>query len=380
MYRPGPTRWVFQACPSFPKAVPPFTQTHNGADESFEAARGGRQLISIRKATDELDRLEELLMVVASAYGNSIKSAGQYVVECDPLEASHFQEHIGGIKTKADRAATAEDWQSVGAAFRGELRDYRDKAIGRIQKMRSDLKAAASAMEIFATSVAASGADHKEHLEGALSQLHSTATSNDLGRIRVIVETATQTIATSFEKMEKEHTAVIVQLRDELRLLHEQRDAERRAAFLDRATGVWNRQKIDSNVDELLSRDESFCILMVCLRNLPRLETQHSRTVIEGAIKALLQRFSAMTGEDAMIGRWSKEAFAAILQIDAAVAIGVSREVSKQLTGTYAVQENGLAESVSLQTVGGVIDRASGTDASSFQQKLLQMADALKNA
>jgi GGDEF domain-containing protein len=337
-------------------------------------------LISIRKAADELDRMEELLRTVAASYGRSIWSTGQYAVEFDSLEAAAFREHIEAIKGEADRAATVEDWQSVQASFRGELRDYRDRSTERIRRLKTEIQGAVNAMQVFADSVAASGADHEEQLTGALTQLHGIVRLNNLPGIRAVVETATKTIEASFEKLQKEHQLVIAQLRDELRLLHQQMDAERRAAFLDRATGVWNRPKIDSRVMELLENDEPFCILLISLRNLKRLEGQYSRTVIEGGIKAFLQRFSAMLGEDAAIGRWNEDHFAAILQVEPSVAITVSREAAKTLSGIYSVQENGLSLSVPLQAISGVIDRAAGADGPTFQKKLLQMSDALSKA
>jgi GGDEF domain-containing protein len=341
---------------------------------------GGAALISIRKAADELDRMEELLRTIAANYGHSIGSTGQYAVEVDHLDANVYREHMQSIKTQAERASTVDDWQQIQASFRDELRDYRDKSSERIRQLKQDINSAVKAMQVFADSVAISGADHEEQLKGALMQLHGVAKSNNLPGIRVIVESATQTIEASFEKLQKEHQLVIAQLRDELRLLHQQIEAERRVAFLDRATGVWNRQKTDSHIAQLLSNDEPFCILLVHLRNLRRLQGQYSRNVIEGAIKAFLQRFANMVGDDCALGRWNEEDFAAVLQVEPSVAMTLSREAAKRLTGLYSVQENGLSQTVPLQAIAGLIDRAAGADGPTFQQKLLQMSDALANA
>lgn len=121
-------------------------------------------------------------------------------------------------------------------------------------------------------------------------------------------------------------------------------------------------------------------MLLVRLSNLKQLEGGYSRTAIEGAMKALLQRFTAMIGEEAFLGRWNDEHFAAVLDIEPAKATAISREATAKLSGTYSVQENGAWQNVRLQAVAGVIDHPAGGNGASFHQTLLQMSDALSNA
>jgi hypothetical protein len=120
--------------------------------------------------------------------------------------------------------------------------------------------------------------------------------------------------------------------------------------------------------------------MLVCVRNLKRLDSRFSRSVLEGGMKALLQRFATLVGDEAVIGRWDEEHFVAVLNVDPPVAVSIARDAAKRLSGSYSVQENGLAHTVGLQAVTGVIERATGSDGSVFQQKLLQMSDALANA
>ncbi len=72
-------------------------------------------------------------------------------------------------------------------------------------------------------------------------------------------------------------------------------------------------------------------MLMVWVRNLKRMESQQSRTVVEGTLKALITRFAALTGDEAIIGRWSQDQFVAVLDLPAARAISLSAEVTARL-------------------------------------------------
>jgi GGDEF domain-containing protein len=334
-------------------------------------------LISIKKASEDLDRLADMVKAVKASYNHAVWSAAQYTIDLDAADSKHFRDHLERIRAQADRSEYPEDWASVQSSFRGELRDHRDRSLVHLNKLRSELRAAAEAMETFANGVAACGADHKQELETAIDSLETASHADNLQTVRAALIKTKDKILTSVEKMEHEHQFVIAQLRDEIRSLHEQIDAERRVPFLDTPSGVWNRTKIDSQMKEMLTRDESFCVLVIRLRNMRRLEKHHTPAIIEGGVKALVQRLAAMLGEDAAVGRWDEEVFAAILQIEPAAVISLSREATIRLSGGYTVQENGMSRRIDLTAATGVLERVRGMTSAAFHQKLQQMADAL---
>ena len=338
---------------------------------------GGGSLISIRKATDDLGKLEETIKTVRATYVHAILSTSHYSVEIDAGDSTKFRNNLEVVRAQAEGAADEEDWRSIQASFRGELRDHRDRSLARLTKLRNELKTAADAMEIFAENVVSSSADHKEGLQDALGTLDAVIREESILKVRdALVQTKAQ-ISSSIERMEQEHHLIIAQLRDEIRSLHDQIDADRKAHHVDGATGVWNRQKLQSQMEQMLEHDESFCVLVVGIRNLRRLDQRYSPAVIEGGVKALLQRLAKMLGDNSMVGRWDEEIFAAILQIDPSYAISISRQASQKLSGTYTAQENGMSRNIELQAVAGVIERQRGMDKTAFYKKLDQMAEVL---
>lgn len=334
-------------------------------------------MISIKKASEDLDRLAEMVKAAKASYNHAVWSASQYTVELDAANTKQFRENLERTRAQAERTEYPEDWASVQASFRGELREHRDRSLAHLNKLRSELRAAAEAMETFATGVASSGAGHKEELQHAMGRLDDACHSNNLQTVRSALAETRNQIWTSVEKMEHEHQLVIAQMRDEIRSLHEQIDLRRRAQFLDGSSGVWNRAKIDSEMEDMLKRDESFCVLVVRICHMRRLDQYHTQAVIEGGIKALTQRLAAMLGPDAAIGRWEEDVFAAILQIEPAAVITLSREATVRLSSSYSVQENGMSRKIDLTAATGVVERHRGTPSAAFHQKLQQMAEAL---
>ena len=337
-------------------------------------------LISIRRAANDLDRMEDLLHSVKDSYGQAIRCTAKYAIEMDPMDTSAFREHLRSLQKRVEDAMFAEDWKAVEASFDGELRDYRDKAVGQLERLHQQIKATSEAVQLFTESVAAIDLDHEAQITGTIDQLEALARSEDVEVLQTGIRSAAQAIAGSIDIMQRRHQASIAELRDEIRVLHKQIDGERKAHLLDSATGVWNRQKLDTQIFDLLEQDQPFCILLVCVRNLPRLDKRYSRTVIASALKALLQRFAGMLEEGALIGRWDEQNFAALLEMEPAATFRVARLATRQLSGEYAVQDHGQSQSVYLEAVAGVIDRSTGSDEASFQQKLLQMSKALSGA
>jgi GGDEF domain-containing protein len=336
-------------------------------------------LISLWKTVTDLERLDVLQRVAIECYNLAISSSAQYAVEVDRAHALEFREHLLALEQKLADSLTPENLKECAASYRGELRDYRDHAHVRLEKLRQEVAAAADAMKAFAESVASTGATHEEQLEDELHRLQTLTKINDLDKIRGGIQAATGNIANSVDKLRRSNQLVIAQLQDEIRLLHQEIQAERRVLFTDPASGAWNRKKVETRIDELLRQDETFCVLLIALKNFKDLDQLHSKTVIEGALKATLMRFQEMLGEDVLIGRWQEEQFVALLPMDCPDVIALSREVTNRLTGNYSVQENGLARTVAIQVAAGIVDRRAGSDSTKFRARLEQYVQVLAN-
>jgi GGDEF domain-containing protein len=340
-------------------------------------------LISIRKSVEDLSRLDEiekretLSRTILDCYTLAIHSAAHYAVEVDAALAVEFREHLKKLEDQSREAASSDQLRSMQSSFRGELREYRDKSAAYLRKMRKEVEDATAAMTIFAETVAFNGQNHEQEVNCQLQGLESTAQCHNIEEIRGGIGTAVVGIQSSVEQIQRSNQLVIAQLQDEIRVLHLQFEQERKALFMDRPSGAWNRQKIDIHLDNLLRQNQPFCLLLVWVRNLKRVENQHSRTVIEGALKALVSRFATITGDDAVIGRWTEDQFVAVLDVPPGRAIPLSAEATRKLSGGYAIQENGLSQNIALQASAGVIDRNPGADAATFHQKLAQLAGAM---
>ncbi len=334
-------------------------------------------MISLRKAATELERLEELRQTLAKCYGLAIKSSAEYAVELDPNSTEYFRQRLQLLDTQCGQASAPEHYNAVQASLRGELRNYRDQAREQTSRMRKDLQNAAAAMRVFAESVTGSGADCELQLRQEVERLEALAASDDIEQIRCGIESATGAIVRSYGQLRRSHQLVVTQLQDEIRTLHQAMDNERSRMDRDHASGAWNRQKLNERIDQLLQRNDPFCVLLVSARNLRRLERQYSSAVITDALRTLVQQFDNILGGEAMIGRWSEDVFSAILDMDPSSAMALSTEINRKLSMSFPVWTSGVAQMLTIETSTGIVDRRRDSDPSKFYRKLEQMAAAM---
>lgn len=337
-------------------------------------------MISIRKSADELERLAELYHAAMQCYKLALRSVSQYALDLDSDEAALFRRHLQVIEEQWSAASGPDGMEAAQASLRGELREYRDQLNRRLGYLRQQVDAGAQAMATFAAGVAANDADHEHNLKNHLDHLGEASQGADLGQMRHAIQKAVSEIHASMDQIRRRNSLVIANLQDEIRMLHQEFQSERRVLFTDPGSGAWTRQKIEGRVEELFRQEGPFCVLLIAVHNLKRLEQRHSQAVVDGALKAMIKRLHGLLGSETLVGRWDKQEFAAILADQAPGAISLSREATRKLSGTYSIQENGIAQEVTIQVATGVIDRGAAIDPGMFRKKLGQLASALSHA
>ena len=322
--------------------------------------------------------MEGLIQIVRESFRYAVHSTAEYAIEMDPAEAKLFREHLRALGETVAAAHSDDAWKALQASFRGELRDYHDQSTRWVTSLRQQIQVASEAVQLFAENVTAIDSDHEAQLKGALRDLNTLANAADSPALEACIRVAVGTISDSIELMRRRHQTAVAELRQEIRVLHKHIESGRKTQALDSTTGAWNRSGLQGKIDEMFETRQPFCVLVVGIRNLPRLDVRYSRAVVDGALRSLLQRFTKLLTEGAAVGRWDDQNFAAILHLEPTAASALSRLVTKNLTADYSVNENGAAQSIWLQASAGVVDRSHAPDAAALGQKVCEMTDAIR--
>jgi LPS O-antigen subunit length determinant protein (WzzB/FepE family) len=191
-------------------------------------------LISLRKTVTELDRLEELHRAALNCYSEALRSSERHVVELEASEAGHFRAQLQALRDQLQADANTRQLEFVQAGFDAELKNYWEKTRAQVQRLRRDVQAAAAATEAFAGSVSESEILLEHGLKRELQHLNKTAASDDIQEIRGAIHASTAKITASVDQMRTSNQLAIAQLKDEIRLLHQEVQAARRPRLIPR--------------------------------------------------------------------------------------------------------------------------------------------------
>jgi GGDEF domain-containing protein len=336
-------------------------------------------VLSIKESLSKLDQLDALHGAAAKALTHAIESSAHYAVDVNTHYTGELRRHLELLAGLSARVSDPQEYEAIRSSFRGELRNHRDKSQEELLRLRGELAAAVKAMQAFADGVASGGEEYKDQIRGDLDRLRSALQADDLAMIRGAAEQTIQVVWQHCGEMHRSSQVVVTQLQDEIRSLHQAMEKERQAMYLDRSSGVWNRNKINARIEDLVRMDDSFCLLFIGIRNLGDIHQQYSRTMEEESLKAMLKRLVHAIGDDAMIARWSEDVFVAVLDTHPTTAEKISEQVQSKLCGHYSLQESGLSRLVSLELKTGLVIRAKGASAATFFPALGQASSDVVN-
>jgi len=331
-------------------------------------------MISLLKTAFEMERLEKFKKVALECYGLALTSTEQNVIEVDHQQATQFREGLQALVSRLGEAKSPEQLQNIQDLFRGELSEYRDNTHEQLRRLRKEMDAAVAALEEFAGNASARGDDHENELKQALRTLDTAAASDQLEAMKAAIRGASADILASFEQMRAKNQFAIAQLKDEIRLLHQKIQAGRRPAV---HTETWNRQDVDQRIEQMLSKNVPFCLVLIVLRNLKMLAGRYSGGVVEEALDSLQVRLRDTLGGEAMLARWTSNQFVAILNVAPSNAMAISRDAAQKLTEPYSFKHEGIPCTLVFQVAAGVVDHQAGSDALKFKNKLASLSKAL---
>ncbi len=336
-------------------------------------------MISLRKAVNELEQLDEFKRAALDCYARAIGAVEEHAIEVEAAQAAKFRSQLQALRNQVTPHATGEQLRDVQSSFDDELRAYGEKSQQHIQRLRNDVKAASEAVEVFTGSFSASQSDLNGDVKRELQRLDKASRMEDLNAVRSVINLASTGIASSFERMRSSNQLAIAQLKDEIRVLHREIESTRKARAQATPVATENQQELFRHIDGLVGKNTPFSVILVAVKNVKGLESCYPKAAIETALSALQARFQTVLPRGSASGRWMDSQFVAILTIEPSAAISMSRDLTNKLSGPYP-QPDGHSQAVALEATAGVIDWKAQGDPASLHRRLEQLSDALAKA
>jgi len=334
-------------------------------------------LISIRKTTNELERLEEFGQSAVACYSDAIGLADRYAIEFNAEQVARFREQLQSLARQLRGAANPQQLKSVQASFDSEVKGFQSRVRDHLDQLRREVAAAEGAIAAFSTSFHQSGSDLEAGVKHDLDQLNKVAASDDILQIRGAIKTVTAKITADVTKMRSSNQLAIAQLKDEIRLLHQEIQGMQRTLHPQNEEQTPARKQLNSRMEELAHRGRTFSVLIAVIKNIEGLRNVHASKIIESGLNTLKARFETKLPGSATVARWNQDQFAAVLDIERVVAIAASRDIMQFLSKPIVEEAGGKLHTLAFEVTTGVVDFQPGANPAEFQTKINQLVAAL---
>lgn len=228
--------------------------------------KGDNCVLSLNRSMREIEETEAANRAAATAFAEAAATAARHVVEVNRDEAQRFRAQVLSLAERLGGQPSHDELVLARNGFQNELKEYAAKATGDVRRMREELSAAAQAMQSFAQGVTDSGSGHETVLKREFQLLTRAADSPDITTIRAAVHETVATVSASYQELKQAHNLAVAQLRDEIRVLHQALQTERKPA---KPSELLSKQELDRRVEELLRRRQPFTLVLARQPDLP---------------------------------------------------------------------------------------------------------------
>jgi len=320
-------------------------------------------MISLLKPMNDLDRCQQAHDLALDCYLAAIRNIAHYAVELEPETTTLHRKYLDDLAAQVS-TGTSDILAESRATVRGLLRDYRDQTSRYLSGLRQELSDAVIALERTLEALAQCDGDHGAQLRHAVARLRAVPVEAG-NAVREVIFGAASTIESSLESVKKQHQLTVAQFVIEIGILHKRIDALESSASTDRLTRLFNREEMEARISA--ARPAKISVLLLKTGGLRAAETRFGRDVAEELAGAFAKRLHNSLPSTAVIGRWSEEAFLAILQTDQRETAALASRISESLAGAYACLKAGKTVRPVIHLRVGIVDP--GTDGA---EKVLQ--------
>ena len=312
----------------------------------------------------------DLLSSMLDAYRSALTAMGICAVQACPPVGQDLQRSLTTFGQQLSATADADLVASTHAGVESELQQWGDRAEGYLQQKTNEVKELLVVVARTAATIGASDERYAKQFDAFTARLQSIANLEDLTEVRKSLVQSAAELKSCVERMSQDTRKSVTDLQAEVVTYQTKLEEAEQAASRDALTGLFNRSKILSQIDQRVMAGQTFSVAMIDLNGFKQVNDRFGHAAGDD----LLTQFSAELRSNArsgdLVGRWGGDEFIVVLSGGRSEAQSHIERIEKWVAGDYTIESStgpqkvrldasiGLAEWSPGKTVSEIIDQA----------------------
>ncbi|MDX2180690.1 MAG: hypothetical protein SFV18_13925 [Bryobacteraceae bacterium] len=327
------------------------------------------EVLSLNTRFAEMDRQE--VRRVVSFYSKALREAAERAIRFDDDRVNEFREALLHLAEELEGSGQ-HGLDPIHEKFGESMAAFQRDGEGHLRTLREKLEEASGALANMVVSVSDLGTSHQADLEQEVDRLRLLQHVEDIVRLRAELADATARMSASLEGMRREHQMVVTQMRDEIRSLHREMEsrsvrpprpepvsaepAETPAPASEPTIGT-GRREIERLLRDRTEADEPVTLLIVWMRNLAPMFTQHPPELVLDLMAAASARLDQVLQGRGRWSKWEDDCYIVCVPRAKSEVTRVAQDVAMRLNEGYLLQRCDGAHHLALKVSIGMVDR-----------------------
>lgn len=364
------------------------------------------EVLSLAKRIAELERIEAVRTQLLGYCARGVRASARTLVQYDEARVTELRDRLHLEAARIETAQTDSELRAAYDQIDAILDEHRSAGESCLRLLRENLNSTARVLQAVLNQMAGSGAAHHDALEEDLERLKEIASINEIETLkRALQETAAQ-LTEKLQSMRREHQLIVTQLRDEIRILHQElqeraqmqipppapssaepstpppgaSDTPHPVRVPEEVLLGMKRVEFAEVLKVKSEQGDSYSLVAFLLSNLAGLFAKHEPAAVIALMEAAARRvIDAFAGNPFWI-RWEDDCFLVCTHYRGASASEWARDVAERLSGTQRVPADGGTIELPLAVTAASIDARPGDSPESMLQRAGDLILSLRSA
>ena len=327
-------------------------------------------MISIKRLIERAG--EEVLQATLDSYRSVLHAIGESGVQACPQVGGTLRQNLLQLQAALSAESSPEIVHQTGQKAEAEIAQWGCGAAGYFKDRAAEVK---ELMMILARTAELTGErDQRYHrqFQEFTGRLEAMADLDDLRLIRDSLVKSAIDLRTCAAAMAEESRKSVARLRADVKVYQTRLDDAERLAGQDPLTGLDNRRRVESAIEQRIGRKTAFSVLLLDLNGFKQLNDTYGHLAADELLKQFSAELKSGFRHTDVVGRFGGDEFIVILDAGLQDANMHVERISRWVLGDYTIRVGETTRKVALSAAIGATEWQAGDSL----RTLLDRADA----